>query len=152
IGVDSREVTKPGVRFESSSLPWSAVPEAAMPELAFRVAGASVAEGSVIPAVAIQLEIVNGAAPETIQSILLRSQVHIEAPRRRYSKTEERGLKDLFGEPAQWSRSLKPLLWVNATNVVGSFDRSIVIDVTLPCTTEFHASVSGYFDALEDGV
>ncbi len=121
-----------------------------MPELAFRTIDAKVANDSAIPAIAIRLEITNSAADETIQSILLRSQVQIEAPRRRYSKSEEAGLKDLFGNPEQWSRSLRPLLWANTTNVVGSFDRSTVVDVMIPCTIDFHAAVSGYFLALED--
>lgn len=125
--------------------------EVHVPELRFQAVDVAIADRSATPAIALRIELSNAVPQETIHSILLRSQVQIEAPRRRYSPREQAELKELFGDPAEWGRTLKPVVWANATNVVGSFDRSVVVDVMLPCTMDLYAAVGAYFGALEDG-
>jgi hypothetical protein len=122
-----------------------------MPELTFRVEQAEVGKSIGTPAIAVRVEIANSVPDETIHSILLRSQVQIETARRRYSIGEKSKLQELFGDPAQWNRTLKPLLWANVTNVVSAFAGKSLVDVMLPCTADFHAAVATYFQALEDG-
>jgi hypothetical protein len=121
-----------------------------MPELNFRPVDAKVVERAASPVIALTVEIVNSAAIGTVHSVLLRTQVLIEAARRRYEPEEQKGLKELFGDTAEWGRTLKPVLWTNATNVVGAFDQSILVEVMLPCTIDLHGAAS-YFRAIEAG-
>ena len=52
---------------------------------------------------------------EQINSILLKCQINIEAPRVRYTAEEKERLYELFDRPERWGKTLKPLLWAQTT-------------------------------------
>ncbi len=54
----------------------------------------------------------------------MRVQVQIEPVRRRYVPAEQERLKELFGEPERWSKTLQPLLWTNENVNVSGFSES----------------------------
>jgi hypothetical protein len=121
-----------------------------------------------VPDLRFQIEIVeatpNAAAPlltfkvratdaemQPIHSIALRVQVQIEPVRRRYTSDQQERLKELFGEPERWSKSLHPLLWTNVNVNVPAFDGTLVFDVGVPCTFDFNVAVIKYIYGLDDG-
>ena len=89
--------------------------------------------------------------PEPIHSIALRAQVQIEPVRRRYTSEEQQNLKELFGEPERWSKTLQPLLWTNVNVNVGAFTGSTLVDVQVPCTFDFNVAMTKYIYGLDDG-
>ena len=86
-----------------------------------------------------------------IHSIALRVQVQIEPARRRYTTEEQGRLKELFGEPERWSKSVHPLLWTNTTVNVPGFDASTVFSVPVPCTFDFNVAITKYIYGLDEG-
>jgi hypothetical protein len=122
-----------------------------VPELAFRVLGAEPASDAASPSVALQLEISNRPADQLIHSVMLRCQVQIETPRRRYSNDEKTRLHDLFGEPERWGQTLRAMLWTNVAVAVPEFTGAAQVELTLPCTFDLDTGATKYFCALEDG-
>jgi len=120
------------------------------PDLTFRIENAGVLRFSVAPHIVFKLCVTNDS-PQTIHTIILRTQVQIEVSRRRYSPDEQRRLSDLFGPPAQWGETLRSMLWTNTSIVVPSFEQSIAVDLQLPCTFDFNASATKYFSGIEGG-
>ncbi len=96
-----------------------------------------------VPQLSFKVRIAN-SGPEPVHSIALRVQVQIEPMRRRYTTTEQEHLKELFGEPERWSKSVHSLLWTNANVNVSSFTGSAVIEVPVPCTFDFNVAVTKY--------
>lgn len=119
-----------------------------MPDLRFEVESINIARAADAPALLFHLRIDADAAVETI---LLRCQIRIDAPRRRYSPEEQKRLRDLFGEPEQWSQTLRPMLWSNASATVPAFTRSIVCPLSIPCGFNAGEAYCKYFNALEGG-
>jgi hypothetical protein len=122
-----------------------------MPKLAFQIRGAEPACSTAAPAVALHLEISNTPQDQAIQTLLLTSQIQIEAARRRYSAAEEGHLRDLFGERERWGRTLRPLLWTNLTTTVPGFTGSIGIKLEVPCTFDLDVTASKYFYGVDSG-
>ena len=112
--------------------------------------GVSATPNAAIPQLSFGLRITN-SEPEPIHSIALRVQVQIEPVRRRYTALEQEHLKELFGEPERWSKSVHPLLWTNENVNVPSFTGSTVIDVPVPCSFDFNVAVTKYIYGLENG-
>ena len=121
-----------------------------MPDLRFQVEDVSALPNSATPQLAFKLRITN-ADEQSIHSIALRVQVQIEPARRRYNDEERAPLKELFGEPEQWSKSLHPLLWTNANVNVPGFTGETVIDVPVPCTFDFNVAMTKYIYGLDAG-
>ncbi len=121
-----------------------------MPDLQFQVDEVSAPANAAIPQLSFKVRIAN-SEPEPVHSIALRVQVQIEPVRRRYTATEQEHLKELFGEPERWSKSVHPLLWTNANVNVSSFTGSAVIEVPVPCTFDFNVAVTKYLYGLENG-
>ncbi len=121
-----------------------------MPDLRFQIEDVVPTPNAASPQLSFKLRITN-AEPEPIHSIALRAQVQVEPVRRRYTTDEQRKLKELFGEPEQWSKSLLPLLWANVNVNVGAFTGSILIDVPVPCTFDFNVAMTKYIHGLQDG-
>jgi Family of unknown function (DUF6084) len=121
-----------------------------VPDLRFQVEEASATPNAAVPQVSFKVRITNSEA-EPIHSIALRVQVQIEPVRRRYTPAEQEHLKELFGEPERWSKSLHPLLWENANVNVTGFTGSTVIEVPVPCTFDFNVAITKYIYGLEDG-
>jgi len=122
-----------------------------VPDLAFRVLGADTASDAASPSVALQLEVSNRPAEERIHSVMLRCQVQIETPRRRYSDHEKSKLHDLFGEPERWGQTLRAMLWTNVAIAVPEFTGAAQVEVNLPCTFDLDTGATKYFCALEEG-
>jgi hypothetical protein len=122
-----------------------------MPELHFQIEGAEAVAHAAAPLIALKLRITNLPATEAIHSLTLRCQVQIEPAKRRYAPEEQKKLLDLFGEPERWSRTLKPLLWMNTSVAVPAFTDNLLVDLQLPCTFDFNVAATKYFHALNNG-
>lgn len=118
------------------------------PELKFFIEGIAPREHALVPALCMQLRALN-ATPEPVHSLLLRCQVQIDAPRRRYSPAEQQRLQPLFAEPARWEQTLRPLHWQTVTALVGAFTGTTVAEVELPCSLDFGLAATRYLAALE---
>jgi len=120
------------------------------PNLTFSIEEAGPLEFAAVPTLRFALRIEDSqAAP--IRSLALNAQVRIAATRRRYDKHDEQRLVELFGQPAQWARSLQSLHWTNVPLQVGAFTESTVVDIPVPCTYDLEVSATRYFHALEGG-
>src|SRR5262245_27410973 len=122
-----------------------------MPDLDFQVEGAEAASYAEAPLLNFKLRVTNRVAGEVIHSVMLRCQIMIEPIRRRYDDGEAAGLKDLFGEPDQWSRTLRGTLWTNSNVIVPSFTDGVTVDLPVPCTFDFNVAATKYFAALQSG-
>lgn len=121
-----------------------------MPDLHFQIEGAEATSNAATPQIVFKVRI-KDQEQKPVHSIALRAQVQIEPVRRRYTLQEQEHLKELFGEPERWSKSLHPLLWTNAIVNVTGFTESILIDVPVPCTFDFNVAVTKYIYGLENG-
>ena len=122
-----------------------------MPEVQFQIEGAEAVAYSAAPLLVLKLRISNLPASEPIHTLTLKCQVQIEPAKRRYLPQEQEKLADLFGEPSRWSRTVKPLHWMNTSVAVQGFSGSVVVDLELPCTFDFNVAATKYFHALDDG-
>ena len=122
-----------------------------MPELHFKIEAAEAVPHAAAPLIALKLRITNLPASEAIHTLTLRCQVQIEPSKRRYVPQEQEKLLDLFGTPERWSRTVRPLLWMNATVAVPGFTDNVLVDLQLPCTFDFNVAATKYFHALETG-
>lgn len=122
-----------------------------MPELTFAVVDADVLPFAAGPTMLFKLRVQNAVADEQIHSIMLRTQIRIEATRRRYDAAAEARLLELFGEPHRWGETLRSLLWTQTTTLVPPFSGSAVVELPVVCTYDFEVAGAKYFYALEDG-
>lgn len=122
-----------------------------MPDLSFEIISAEVVTYSVLPLLNFKMRIVNASEEEQIQNINLKSQIMLTVTQRRYNAAEKAKLKELFGEPERWSRTLRTFLWTHVITVVPRFSGSTVVELPVPCIYDFEVVSSKYFDALEDG-
>lgn len=129
---------------------WTKHWEESLPDLSFQVEEVSAAPNAATPQLLFKVRITN-SEPEPIHSIAIRVQVQIEPVRRRYTAAEQEQLKELFGAPEQWSKSLQPLLWTNANVNVPGFTGSTVVDVPVPCTFDFNVAITKYIHGLQEG-
>ncbi|HTV65668.1 MAG TPA: DUF6084 family protein, partial [Bryocella sp.] len=121
-----------------------------MPDLHFQVEDVFATPNAAVPQLTFKVRVTN-SEPEAIHSIALRAQVQIEPVRRRYTPAEQERLKELFGEPERWSKSVHPLLWTNAGVNVTGFTASTVIDIPVTCSFDFNVAITKYIYGLEDG-
>ena len=121
-----------------------------MPDLHFRVEGAHPVAHAASPLLSLRLHISNAAA-DPIHAVLLRCQIQIETPRRAYQQTEQEGLADLFGAPARWAKTLKPLLWTQLGVTVPGFDGETRFELQVPCTMDLNVAAGKYFHSLASG-
>jgi uncharacterized protein DUF6084 len=121
-----------------------------LPDLHFQVEDAFATPNAAIPQLTFKVLITN-REPEPIHSIALRAQVQIEPVRRRYTPAEQERLKELFGEPERWSKSVHPLLWTNVNVTATGFTGSTVIDIPVACTFDFNVAITKYIYGLEGG-
>jgi hypothetical protein len=122
-----------------------------VPELHFSFEGAEAVVNAAAPLIALKLRISNLPATEAVHTLTLRCQVQIEPARRRYLPKEQALLRDLFGEPERWSRTVRPLLWMNTSVAVPGFTDNVLVDLELPCTFDFNVATTKYFHALDSG-
>jgi len=122
-----------------------------MPDLNFEVISAEVVAYSATPLLNFKMRIVNADEEEQIQNINLKSQIMLTVTQRRYNNEEKAKLKELFGEPERWGKTLRTFLWTHVITVVPRFSGSIIVDLPVPCSYDFEVVSTKYFDALEDG-
>jgi hypothetical protein len=122
-----------------------------VPDLQFHIEGAETVAFAAAPMLALKLGINNASENEPIHSVSLNCQVQIEPAHRHYVSQEQEKLLDLFGEPDRWSRTVRPLLWMNTTVSVSGFTNAIAVDLNLPCSFDFNVAATKYFYALEAG-
>jgi len=121
-----------------------------VPDLRFQVEDISATPNAAVPQLSFKLRITN-EQPGAVHSVALRAQIQIEPVRRRYTPAEQEHLKELFGEPERWSKSLHPLVWTNENLNVPGFSGTSVIDIPVACTFDFNVAVTKYIYGLEDG-
>jgi len=122
-----------------------------MPELHFQLEGAEAVSHAAAPMIAMKLRVTNLPPAAAIHTLALRCQVQIEPAKRRYLSHEQEKLLDLFGEPERWSRTVRPLLWMNTSVAVQGFTDNILVNLELPCTFDFNVAATKYFHALDGG-
>ncbi|MEY9928766.1 hypothetical protein ABH926_003405 [Catenulispora sp. GP43] len=118
-----------------------------MSELAFTVLDISPEPYAAAPNLAARLRITE-ATGERVHAIALRCQVQIEPRRRSYNGEEKTDLADLFGAPARWGETLRPVVWTQASTMVPGFTGSVDVDLPLPCTYDFEVAAAKYLQAL----
>lgn len=82
---------------------------------------------------------------------MLRAQIRLAATQRRYNARETRRLVELFGQPSQWSRTLRNGTWTQASTTVGPFTGIVETSLTVPCSFDLNVASTQYFHELEDG-
>ena len=122
-----------------------------MPDLQFKIESAESVPFAAVPMLAFRLRVENNSQSEAIHSIALRAQIQIETPKRRYSLAEQERLVDLFGEPARWGQTLRPMLWTHADATVPAFSDTIAVDLRVPCSFDFNLAATKYFYGISDG-
>ncbi len=122
-----------------------------MPSLSFQVEGCEAVPFAAVPMLGVKLRIFNLPPDESIHTLALRCQVQIEPAKRRYAALEQERLRDLFGEPERWGRTVRPMLWMNTSVSVPGFTGTTVVNVELPCSFDFNVAATKYFHALESG-
>jgi Family of unknown function (DUF6084) len=122
-----------------------------MPDLSFSVEGADAVAYAVAPTLAFRLRIRNDESAEPIHTVALRCQIQLDVTRRRYTADEQARMRDLFGEPERWSRTLRGFLWTHASIIVPGFQGGTTVDLPVPCTFDFNVAATKYFDGLSDG-
>lgn len=121
-----------------------------MPELHFQFESAAAITLPSGPALSLRLLITNATADEVVRSIALTTQVQIEPARRRYTDNEKCALADLFGEPARWSSTVRPLVWTTVNAVVPEFTTATHFDLPVP-PPEPGFAAERYLHAIDDG-
>jgi hypothetical protein len=122
-----------------------------MPDLNFKVTGIEPAQRGLAPLLQFILEITNIPETETVQSVMLQTQIQIQAPQRVYSAEEKEKLKELFGAPEDWGQTLRTRLWTQANTIVPQFQGRTKTVLAVPCTFDFNVAATKYFYALENG-
>jgi|SRR5579859_2508877 len=122
-----------------------------MPDLSFEIISAEVVTYSVLPLLNFKMRIVNANEEEQIQNINLKCQIMLTVTQRRYNAEEKAKLKELFGEPERWGKTLRTFLWTHVITVVPRFSGSTIVELPVPCIYDFEVVSTKYFDALEDG-
>jgi hypothetical protein len=121
-----------------------------MPNLRFEVETVTSMADSATPVLAFRLRVTN-TLQEQIHSISLNAQLHIQPGRRHYAPVEQSAMADLFGEPARWGATLRPLFWTTASATVPGFAGCTAVELRVPCTFDFNVAATKYFGALQDG-
>ena len=122
-----------------------------MPDLSFQVEGAEAVALAASPLLAFKLRVADKDAGASVYSVSLQCQIRFEVTRRHYNASEQERLLDLFGEPARWGQTLRPMLWTHSSVTVPSFTGSTVVDLPVPCTFDFNIAATKYFAGLEGG-
>ncbi len=122
-----------------------------VPDLSFEIEGVEAVRFAVTPQLTFQMGVSNSVPDEAVATVVLRCQIQIEVARRRYGSAEEERLRDLFGEPARWSQTLRTMLWTHVNVVVSPFTAHTTVAVPVPCTYDFNVAATKYFYGLTEG-
>ncbi|HEY4433382.1 MAG TPA: DUF6084 family protein [Candidatus Cybelea sp.] len=122
-----------------------------MTALSFEVTGARIDRYAASPAILLRVA-VSEASGAKIDAILLRSQLRLEVARRRYLPEESALLTELFGEPARYGETLRPMLWTHVSALLPSFEHRAEFDLSVPCSYDFEVAANKYLASLQEGV
>jgi hypothetical protein len=122
-----------------------------MPDLRLTIEGADAVQYAAAPLLAFKVRIVNYPSEQVIHAVALRSQIQIEATRRKYDANEQARLLDLFGDPDRWGQTLRSMLWTHASVVVPRFTGSVLADIPVPCSFDFNVAATKYFHGVTVG-
>lgn len=121
-----------------------------MLDLDFACLGARPATWAAAPTMLLDLQI-DERSGRRVYGVRLQCQIRVEPIRRRYAPTEEEALSDLFGEPARWGDTLKPIQVCTVSTMVPGFSGSICFELAVPCTYDTEVAAAKYFRALNSG-
>ncbi len=121
-----------------------------MIDLNFSVIGARAERYAASPMLVLRLRITEGSRAK-VDAIALRVQIRLEVQRRRYVAEESELLKELFGEPARYGETLKPMLWTHVAQIVPFFENETEVELSIPCSYDFEVAAHKYLAALKDG-
>ncbi|WP_326643162.1 DUF6084 family protein [Streptosporangium sp. NBC_01755] len=121
-----------------------------MAELAFGCVDIRAEAYAAFPTLVFRLRVTD-PSPDGVHTIALHCQIRVEPQLRRYGGAEAGLLGDLFGDPARWGDTLKPLQFANVSVMVPAFTRSTEIDVPVPCGYDLEVAAGRYFAALDEG-
>jgi hypothetical protein len=122
-----------------------------VPDLGFRVCGVEPAWQGFVPLLQFRLGITCASTDEEIHAIILRIQIQLAVPRRSYGEREKERLVELFGQPSQWSRTLRNRLWAQVSTSVGTFKGATETTISVPCSFDLNVASTKYFQGLEEG-
>jgi hypothetical protein len=122
-----------------------------MTGLSFSVVGASVDRHAVAPLLNLRLR-VSEASGAKVDAIALRAQIQLDVRRRHYTPDESELLVELFGEPARYADTLRPMLWTHVAQMVLAFEGETEVDLPIPCSYDFEVAAHKYLASLEEGV
>lgn len=122
-----------------------------MPELNFKITGVEAASRGLVPLIQFKLQVTTSNPADSVQGLLLNSQIQIQSPQRVYSPSEKERLVDLFGTPERWGQTLRNRLWTHANCTLGAFTGAAETVITVPCTFDLNIAATKYFYALDDG-
>ena len=122
-----------------------------MPDLDFKILGVEAANYGIAPLLHFKLEVTNQPAEETIQSVMLQTQIQIHPTQRAYQPGEKEKLSELFGTPDRWGQTLRARLWTHANVNVRQFSGKTEAVLSVPCTFDLNVAATKYFYALEEG-
>src|SRR5215471_5010847 len=105
-----------------------------MPDLQFQITGVEPARHGLTPLLHFKLRIQVSPPDETVQALILQSQIQIRAPQRSYVPREKRNLFEIFGPAESWGQTLGNRLWTYASTTTGAFTGSIDATLPVPCT------------------
>ncbi|MFC4586251.1 DUF6084 family protein [Sphaerisporangium corydalis] len=88
---------------------------------------------------------------DAVHAIALRCQIRIEPQARTYAPGEAELLADLFGTPARWGDTVKPLQFANVSLLVPRFTGATDIDLPVPCSYDLDVAAGKYFASLDEG-
>jgi hypothetical protein len=120
-----------------------------VPDLNFSILGVEHAAHGLTPLLHFKVGITNTPDTETIQSVILQTQIQIQAPGRSYNENEKPKLIDLFGTPDQWGTTLRNRLWTLSNTTVRTFSGSTEAILPVPCSYDLNVAGTKYFYALE---
>src|SRR5262245_46907545 len=121
-----------------------------LPDLNFEIESVAPQPYAAAPLLNFKLRVGN-ATGEPAHSVILRCQIMLEVARRPYNDEERGRFLDLFGEPEQWDRTLRNMLWTNTSVTIHSFSDAAVVDLPVHCTFDFNVAAKKYFAGLEEG-
>jgi Family of unknown function (DUF6084) len=115
---------------------------------AFSIEDGGVLPHSAVPTLRFGLKV---ESDEDVRALSLNAQVRIAATKRTYSDAEEEALREVFGSPEQWGRSLQSLHWTNLSVQVPAFSGSTRVDLLVSCTYDLEVTAANYLAGLDDG-
>jgi len=129
--------------------PWAAGAAGSIPQLSLAVTDAARLEHAAVPTLRFALRVASAGA--AVRSVLLDVQIRIAATRRAYGPESDDRLFELFGARADWSTTVRSLLWTRTTLVVPPFNDATEVDLLVPCTYDLDVAAAKYLGALRDG-